>query len=272
MSPCRIAPGWARQALGARLGGRRSLHLLERNARVMGRTWWIPLSGLAEPVFYLLSIGVGLGKLVGPIALGHRTVPYSLFVAPGLLASSAMNGAVYESTFNAFGKLHQSRVYHAILVTPITAADLALGEIATALARGFLSAVAFVVLMAALGDVGSAWMALALPAALLIGFAFAAVGMAATTFMRGWSDADMVQLVLLPLFLFSTTFYPLSTYPRWLGIFVELTPLYQGVSLVRALNLGAITPGLAGAAAYLLVLGVVGLQVTAMRMGRRLLP
>ncbi len=93
-------------------------------------------------------------------------------------------------------------------------------------------------MMAGLGDIDSAWAVLALPAAVLVGFAFAAVGMAATTYMRGWTDFDLVQLVLLPLFLFSTTFYPLSIYPRWLQLVVECTPLYQGVSLIRALTLG----------------------------------
>ena len=159
-------------------------------------------------------------------------------MAPGLLAASAMNGAVYESTFNVYFKLKYAKIFDAMLATPVEATDVARGEITYALLRGAVYAAVFVVMMAALGDVDSAWAVLALPAAMLVGLAFAAVGMAATTYMRGWTDFDLVQLVLLPLFLFSTTFYPLSIYPRWLQLVVECTPLYQGVSLVRALTLG----------------------------------
>ena len=108
-------------------------------------------------------------------------------------------------------------------------------------------------------------MRLALPAAVLIGFAFAAIGMAATTYMRGWTDFDLIQLVLLPMFLFSTTFYPLSTYPRWLQIVVECTPLYHGVALTRALNLGQVGVADIGHAAYLAAMGLVGVAVAGRR-------
>jgi lipooligosaccharide transport system permease protein len=186
-------------------------------------------------------------------------------VAPALLAASAMNGAVYESTFNVYFKLKYAKVYDAVLATPLRAIDVARGEIATALLRGSLYAAVFVVMMSALGDVSSAWTALALPAAILIGFTFASVGMAATTYMRGWADFDMIQLVLLPMFLFSTTFYPLTTYPRWLQVVVELTPLYHGVELTRSLTLGDVGPALLGHAAYLLALGVAGVIIASRR-------
>jgi lipooligosaccharide transport system permease protein len=217
-------------------------------------------------VFYLLSIGIGIGKLVGGIpGPDGTTIPYATYVAPALLAASAMNGAVYESTFNVYFKLKYARVYDAVLATPLRAVDVARGEIATALLRGALYAAVFVVMMSALGDVTSPWAALALPAAILIGFTFAAAGMAATTYMRSWTDFDMVQLVLLPMFLFSTTFYPLSTYPRWLQLVVEVTPLYHGVTLTRSLTLGDVGPALIGHAAYLLVLGFVGLAIASRR-------
>ena len=243
-------------------GGR----LVARNARVARNIWWVPLSGLAEPVFYLLSIGIGIGKLVGGIpGPGGRVYSYAAYVAPALLAASAMNGAIYECTFNVFFKLKYGRVYDAVLATPLEASDVARGEIATAVLRGGAYSTVFVVMMAALGDVASPWAALALPAALLIGFAFAAVGTAATTYMRGWTDFDLVQLVLLPLFLFSTTFYPLSTYPRWLQIVVECTPLYHAVVLERSLTLGVVGPALLGHAAYLAAMGAAGLLVAGRR-------
>jgi lipooligosaccharide transport system permease protein len=246
--------------------------MVERNARVVRNTWWVPVSGLAEPVFYLLSIGIGIGKLVGGIrGPGGHLYPYATYVAPALLAASAMNGAVYESTFNVYFKLKYAKVYDAVLATPMQAVDVARGEIATALLRGSVYSAVFIVMMAALGDVASAWAVLAFPAAVLVGFAFAAIGMAATTYMRSWTDFDLVQLVLLPLFLFSTTFYPLSTYPRWLQWAVQFTPLYHGVVLIRGLTLGDVGVALIGHAAYLAAMGFVGVAVAGRRIRTLLL-
>lgn len=250
----------------------RAGRLIARNARAAAHYWWVPLSGLAEPVFYLLSIGVGLGKLVGTVAgPDHHLYPYAVYVAPALLAASAMNGAIYECTFNVYFKLKYARIYDAVLATPLGAGDVARGEIATALLRGGAYSAVFVAMMAGLGDIVSGWAALALPVALLIGFAFAAAAMAATTFMRGWTDFDLVNLALLPMFLFSTTFYPLATYPRWLQIVVECTPLYHGVVLERAATLGLMGPALLGHVAYLLAMGTLGVAVTGRRMRRLLL-
>ena len=244
----------------------RARRLVARNARVTSHTWWVPLSGLAEPVFYLLSIGIGIGKLVGGIpGPDHHVYRYATYVAPALLAASAMNGAIYECTFNVYFKLKYAKVYDAVLATPMRAVDVAWGEIVTAVGRGAVYSAVFVVMMAGLGEVGSGWAAVALPCAVLIGFSFAAVGMAATTYMRGWTDFDLVQLVLLPMFLFSTTFYPLSTYPRWLQIVVECTPLYHGVVLERGLCLGVVGPALLLHALYLVVLGVAGVLVAGRR-------
>ena len=122
-----------------------------------------------------------------------------------------------------------------------------------------------------LGLVVSPWVVLAVPAALLVGFAFGAVGMAATSFMRSWQDFDLIQLVVLPLFLFSATFYPIQTYPEPLRQIVQLTPLYQGVDLIRSLTIGAISPILLVHVAYLLVMGVVGLWVVSRRLDKLLL-
>jgi lipooligosaccharide transport system permease protein len=253
------------------LGGR-GRRLVARNLRVARHIWWVPLSGLAEPVFYLLSIGIGLGKLVGAIpGPGHRVYSYAVYVAPALLAASAMNGPIYENTFNIYFKLKYAKVYDAVLATPMRARDVARGEMVTALIRGLVYSSVFVVMMAALGDVVSVWGALAMPAALLISFAFGAVAMAGTTYMRGWTDFDLVNLVMLPLFLFSTTFYPLSIYPRWLQLVVECTPLYHGVVLERALTLGAVGPGLLGHAAYLAAMGAAGMMVASRRFGVLLL-
>jgi lipooligosaccharide transport system permease protein len=200
-----------------------------------------------------------------------RAIDYTAFVAPALLASSAMNGAVYDSTFNVFDKLKWKKIYDAILATPISAGDLALGEIAWALLRGQIYATAFLIVMLAMGLVLSWWAILVLPAALLIGFAFAACGMATTTYMRTWMDFEWVQLAILPMFLFSATFYPLSTYGPVLQWVVRATPLYQGVNLLRGLTTGEVGWELLVNVTYLVVMGLVGLAITSRRLAVLLL-
>jgi lipooligosaccharide transport system permease protein len=253
-------------------GSRRAIHPFERSLYLYRRTWLVLVSGFFEPLFYLLAVGFGIGALVGSVpGPDGQPVPYQLFVAPALLASSAMNGAIFEVTFNVYGKLRWEKVYDAMLATPLGVGDIALGEIAWALFRGLLYAIGFVLVILLLGLYRSPLFLLAIPAAMLIGFAFAAVGMAATTFVRGWQDFDLIQLVLLPLFLFSATFYPLDTYPEGLRLIVELTPLYHGVDLIRSLSLGIVGPGLLVHVAYLLVMGVGGLFVVSRRLDKLLL-
>lgn len=253
-------------------GSRRSLRLVERNLYVYSHTWLVILSGFFEPLFYLLSIGFGLGALIGTVpGPGGEPIPYQLFVAPALLASAAMNGAINESTFNFFFKLNYNKTFTAILATPLSPGDIAVGELLWALIRGGLYALGFVVVMIVLGLVVSPWVILAFPAALLVGFAFGAIGMAATSFMRSWQDFDLIQLVVLPLFLFSATFYPIETYPPALQTIVKLTPLYQGVDLIRSLTVGAISPILLVHVAYLSIMGLVGLAVVSRRLDQLLL-
>ena len=129
----------------------------------------------------------------------------------------------------------------------------------------------FTGVMLAMGLFHSYWAIGVLPAAVLTGFAFAAAGMAATTFMRSWQDFEYVTLAIVPMFLFSTTFYPLSVYPRPVAILVQCTPLYQAVTLMRGLALGLVGPGLLWRAAYLAVMGLAGLYLAGRRVGRLLL-
>jgi lipooligosaccharide transport system permease protein len=270
--PLRVLPLPLLRTRRSALGGRGSVHLIERHARVYRHVWLVLVSGIFEPLFYLLSIGIGLGKLVGTVAgPGGHPVGFSSFVAPALLATSALNGAVLDSTFNVFFRLKYAKFYDAALATPMRPGDIALGEIGWALIRGGLYAIAFLVVMLALGLVHSAWALLGLPVALLIGFGSAAAGMTATTFMRSWQDFEFIMLATVPMFLFSATFYPLSVYPRPVQIVVECTPLYQGVALMRGLTLGVVGPGLLWHAAYLALMGLAGLYVAGRRIGRLLL-
>jgi lipooligosaccharide transport system permease protein len=245
--------------------------MLERSYLVYRRIWFLIFSGFFEPVFYLFSIGIGIGKLVGDVTVGGQTVKYAAFVAPALLGASAMNGAIYESTFNIFFKLRYGKVYDAILSTPMLPRHIAVGEIAWSLGRGLLYATAFLVVIASFGYVGSAWAIMAIPAAVLIGFAFAAIGMTATTFMKSWQDFDLVNMVTLPLFLFSGTFYPLSVYPHTFQVITRFSPLYHGVELIRALTLGVFDWSILGHVAFLVIMGLTGVFIVAKRLDKILL-
>ena len=246
--------------------------LVERNVTAFRHGWIALVTGFAEPVFYLFSLGIGIGALVRTVTTdAGTTVSYPQFVAPALLAASAMNGAVFDSTFNVFFKLRYARLYDAVLATPLGPRDVAVGEISWSLIRGALYSAAFLVIALLAGAVRSWWAVLALPSAVFIGFAFAAVGMFATTFMRSWVDFDYVTLAVQPMFLFSATFFPLSTYPGALQWVVRATPLYHGVALERALLLGEVGWGVLGHVGYLLVLGGVGVVGAARRLERLLL-
>ena len=266
--PLRIVP---LPVLASRFGGRGSVHLIERHARAYRHTWLVLASGFFEPLFYLLSIGVGIGHLVGTITVAGHPVTFTSFVAPALLATSAMNGAIFDSTFNIFFRLKYAKVYDAVLATPMRSGDVAAGEIGWALIRGGLYACAFMVIMLIMGLVHSGWAVLAVPVALLIGFAFAGAGMAATTFMRSWQDFEYVTLTTLPMFLFSATFYPIGVYPRPIQIVVDCTPLYQGIALLRGLTLGTVGPSLLWHVLYLAVMGATGLMIAGRRVSRLLL-
>jgi lipooligosaccharide transport system permease protein len=244
------------------LGRSRAHKVLERDVLVYRRNWSIIVSGFFEPVFYLLGIGFGLGTLVGDV----DGISYAAFVAPGLMATTAMNGALMESTFNLFFKLKYAKTFDAILSTPLGPSDIAIGEVSWSLTRGLVYAIGFLLVMLALGLVLSPTGILAIPGALLIGLAAASVGMAACTFMRKWQDFDMVNVVTMPMFLFSGTFFPISVYPEWLRIIVEFTPLYRGVHMLRAFSTGDVDPMVLVDIAYLSVMGLIGMAITARRL------
>jgi lipooligosaccharide transport system permease protein len=253
-------------------GGRRALLLVERNVLVYRNGWMVILSGFFEPLFYLLAIGFGIGGIVGAVPGPDGTpIPYPVFVAPALLASASMNGAIAESTFNVFFKLKFQKVYDAVLATPLGPGDVALGEIGWAVIRATLYALGFIVVIIVLRLAQSPWAVFAVPAATLLAFAFAATGMAATTYMRSWQDFDLINLVVLPLFLFSGTFYPITAYPEPLRVLIMLTPLWQGVDMIRALVTGYVEPSILWHVAYLGTMGLIGLSIVGRRLDRLLL-
>jgi lipooligosaccharide transport system permease protein len=250
----------------------RARMLVERSAMVYRGNLLIFLSGAVEPFLYLLAFQLGFGKLVTEVAGpdGHP-MSYVAFVAPALLATSAMNGAVFESTYNLFFKLRYAKLYDAMLATPIGPLDVALGEIGWAITRGGIYAVAFLAIAAAMGLLASWWALLMVPAALLVGLAFSAIGMALVTFLRSTAQFDYIQLGLTPMFLFATTFYPLSVYPEPLQWVVRCLPLYHAIELMRGLATGLLSGSMLINLAYLLVLGAVGLWAATRRIAKLLL-
>lgn len=251
-----------------KIGG---LLIVERNAMVYRRSWMILFSGFFEPLFYLFFFVYPFQEFIGgDVILSGETVEYAAFVAPALLAASAMNGAFYDAT-NVFWKLRYGKVYDAMLSTPISPGDVAVGETMWAVVRSLLYSAAFLAVIGSLGVLDSWWALLVLPACFVIGFGFAGAGIAAVTWMRSWQDFDLIQLVMLPMFLFSATFYPISVYPEAIEWIVQALPLYHGIELVRALSTG--TPGAFQLVnvAYLLTMGVVGMFVASRRIDGLLL-
>ena len=244
----------------------RGRYLVERNMLATKSFWPVLLSGFFEPIFYLFAIGVGIGELVGDVTVGGVQVSYTAFVAPAMLAASAMNGAVFEST-NIFFKLKYGKTYEGALATPIEPIDVASGEIAWTLGRGAAYSAAFLLVMAVMGLIESPWGILAFPATILIGFAFGAVATAGVTYMRTWQDLDLVTLITLPLFLFSATFYPLDVYPPVFQVLTWFSPLYHSVVLVRGLTLGIFGWEMLVAVVYLVAMGAIGSWITSRRIG-----
>jgi lipooligosaccharide transport system permease protein len=245
--------------------------LVLRNFIVYRKGWKFFVTGFLEPFFYLLSIGIGVGSLIDSFTFNGRVIDYASFVAPGMLAASAFNGALLDMTFNVFFKLRFEKLYDQMLATPLSTGDIARGEIAWGQLRGGTYSAAFLVVMGAMGMLHSWWALLALPAALLIGFAFAAVCMGLTTYMKSWQDFDKVTLAQLPLFLFSATFFPITAYPDAVRWVVELSPLYRGVVLCRELTTGAVSMASVWSVLYLLVMGVAGLLLVRRRLDTLLL-
>lgn len=252
---------------------RRARRLVQRNLLVYRHGWMVIFSGFFEPIFYLLGIGFGIGSIIGTItAPSGEPLPYAAFVAPALLAASCMNGAIADGFFNIFFKLNYERTYEGVLATPLGVPDVALGEMIWALSRGTIYAAGFLVVMLAMGLILSPWALLALPAAILVSAAFSAMALSITGYVRKIADFDIVLgLFVMPMFLFSATFFPLETYPEPLQFIVQLTPLYHGVSLVRGLTTGLVGPALLIDVAYLLLLLAAGLTVATLRLQQRII-
>jgi lipooligosaccharide transport system permease protein len=224
------------------------------------------LTGFVEPVIYLLAFGYGVGRLIGTVSVAGEEVPYATFIAPALLASSAMMGAIMDSTFNVFFKMHYMKLYHTMMSTSLGPLDVALGEIGWAMVRGAAYAVGFTIVAALFGVLASWWSLLMIPAAVLVAFAFASIGMSITSYMKSFHQLNWLNFFLLPMFLFSGTFFPITLYPEWLQAIIMVTPLWQAIAMMRGIAFGVFDLGLLVHVSYFVVLAVVGLVFTTRRL------
>ena len=246
----------------------RSRVVLERSwIQFKSSAWLVVLSGFIEPLLNLMVFGYGVGNFIGNIKLDNGLeVSYASFVVPGLLASAAMMGAIMDATWNVFFKIHESRLYHAMLATSLGPMDVALGEISWALLRGALYSTAFMAVVTPLGLIKSWWGILAIPAGALIGFGFAAIGMACTSYMTSFQHMGLINIVILPFTLFSGSFFPLSILPEWIAKIIYWTPLTQGIDLMRSLTLGTVNSSIFIHIAYFALFIAAGLYFTTRRL------
>jgi lipooligosaccharide transport system permease protein len=226
-----------------------------------------------QPTLFLLAMGTGLGSLMSNGAASMVDgFSYMDFLAPGLLAGSCMQTATFESSFPVTAKMTWNRNYAAIAATPMSVADIVIGELAWIAVRQLLIATAFATVTLAFG-VPKSWLALlAVPAAVLTGVAFsAALTGYAATLKSGGHFSVVFRFVITPLFLFSGVFFPVSRFPEPFQTLAWATPLFHGVELVRGLMLGTMqSPIWIVHVGYLLVMLAIGIAVSFRTFGKKL--
>lgn len=201
------------------------------------------VSSVVTPVVYLLALGVGMGQFLGDISHRGATYHYFEFVAPGLLAATAMQIAAFEATWPVLAAIKWNRQYHAMLATPLRVPDVVVAHQAFIGSRMLLTSAVYLAVIAAFGAIASPLAPLAVPAAVLVGLAYAAplAAWAAHSENEG-SFVAVFRFVILPTFLFSGTFFPVALLPAPLEALAHVTPLWHGVELVRQLVLGGLDP------------------------------
>lgn len=218
----------------------RFVSIWQRNFRVWQKLL-IPsvLGNFGEPLLYLLALGYGFGKMVGHVG----KLPYPIFLATGILCSSAMTSASFEAMYSAYTRLRIQQTWAAMLVTSLTVEDIIFGEIVWAASKSFINVTAIFLVSAMLGLIGGWQAILALPVVFAVGFCFAAIAMVVTAFAHSY-DYFMYYftLVLTPLLLLSGVFFPLSALPNGIVILVKLFPLVHAIELIRPLFTGRWPP------------------------------
>lgn len=251
------------------------LRVVEGEARVYRRVWrGSVISTFLNPILFLLAMGIGLGRLVDERTGGSGLdgLTYLAFLAPGLLAATAMQTGAGDSSWPVMAGIKWRKTYDAVLATPVGVGSLTVGHLVWVGIRLTFVSTVFVVVMAAFGAVGLLSGLASVPAAVLTGLAFAAPMVAYTAGLKSESGlSSMFRFGIVPLFLFSGTFFPISQLPGWMQPLAWLTPLWHGVELSRGIALGLDpTPPVTLSVAYLLAWAGGGTWLAARRMERRL--
>lgn len=237
------------------------------------RVWFgSAVSSFLTPLLYLAGMGFGLGMLVDAGNGGVGGVPYVVFVAPGVLAATAMQVGTGETSFSVMGGIKWDRMYHAMLATPLGPRDVVGGQLLFVAVRVLTSVTAFFVIAALLGTVRSPWAVLAIPVAGLCGMAFAALMLAFAARLENDRGLTLAfRFVITPMSLFAGTFFPIEQLPGWLQPVAWVTPLWHAADACRSLFLGTVTPGpLLGHLAYLGLWAVVGYVLAVRVLARRM--
>ena len=230
-------------------------------------------TSLVNPILYVTALGIGLGTIVDQTQNTPGGVPYLDYVAPGLLAAAAMQTATTESSWPVMAAIKWSRVYHAMIATPLTERDAFVGHQLFVITRVFTSAAAYLVVITAFGAVASWWGILVVPVAVLIGTAFSMpIAALAARVEDGRTFVTIFRFLIVPMFLFSGTFFPISQLPLGFELIAYVTPIWHGVELCRMLTLGTVEAWAAlGHTAYLLAWTFVGFELARRSYRRRLL-
>lgn len=226
------------------------------------------VAALGDPVFYLLGIGYGLGRFVTDI----DGVPYAVFLAPGIVAFTAMNSATFETTIGSFTRMSEQNTYAAILATPCSVADIVAGDVLWAASKGTLAVAIVLAIVAALGLVASPFALGLLPLGFLIGLMFGAIGMVMTAKAPSYDFFNYYfTFVFSIMFLFCGVFFPISSLPAWARVVAWCLPLTHAVDLARGLASGVLPPALLGDLAWMLVVTAAAFAVAERLVRQRLL-
>jgi lipooligosaccharide transport system permease protein len=251
----------------------RFIKVWQRNLWTYRRIWKVSfLTPLLEPLFFVAAFGLGLSGFIGEVPYGGRHFDYPTFIAPALVATAMMNNAFFETTYASFVRMYYQKTFDGMLATPLSLEEIMIGEIVWAATKSVAAACLMSGVLAVLGFV-KPWSIVAIvPTAFLGGVAFGAVGLWITGITPHIEMFNLpVFLVVTPMFLFSGTFFPVSTLPAWAGAAARAFPLYHLVELCRRMQMGAGEYPAWGSAAYLVGFAALFTVCAVRAMKRRLI-
>ncbi|MEJ2428488.1 MAG: ABC transporter permease [Deltaproteobacteria bacterium] len=251
----------------------RFFRILQRNFLVLQRTWKVNfLPPILEPILYLLAFGAGLGLLVREISYRGELVSYVAYIAPALIAINIMHNSFFENTFASFVRMYYQKTFDAIMATPLNLDEIITGEIVWGAVKSIIATILMVAVISFFRLLVYPQTLLIIPLAFLGGLAFGSVAMCFTALVPQIEVFNFpIFLFITPMFLFSGTFFPLETLPRWAQLLAQVLPLTHLVVLVRALAIGKLQAQLLSSLLYLLLFSAAAFILAIVLMRRRLI-